>query len=153
MRPAAALGRLDALALHHAARARNKSRPGLVAVASRRVGGRLDVARAANTNFDVQLGVHLSLWLQVCGADMLPAISRSWAPSGCAGERESSCSTADHSFLQDARLSRTRSRRVVRWSKLVKPLQWQLTQHAYCVSPAAQIINLLTGGVLVRYVS
>ena len=45
VRPAAALGRLDALALHHAARARNKSRPGLVAVASRQVGGRLDVAR------------------------------------------------------------------------------------------------------------
>ena len=149
VRPAAALGRLDALALHHAARARNKSRPGLAALASPRVGG--GSTRRANTNFDVQLGVHLSLWLQVCGAHILPAISRSRAPSGCAGERESSCSTADHSFLQDARLSRTR--RVVRWPKLVKPLRWQLTQHAYCVSPAAQIINLLTGGVLVRYVS
>ena len=31
--------------------------------------------RHANTNFDVQLGVHLSLWLQVCGADMLDGTS------------------------------------------------------------------------------
>ena len=33
--------------------------------------------------------------------------------------------------------------RVARWSNIIKPLQWQLGQHAYCLSAAAQNLRLL----------
>ena len=42
--------------------------------------------------------------------------------------------------------------RVARWSFLIKPLQWQLGQHAYCLGTAAQSLWVGFEGIVVWYV-
>ena len=42
--------------------------------------------------------------------------------------------------------------RVARWSNIIKPLQWQLGQHAHCLGTAAQSLWVGFEGIVVWYV-
>ena len=108
--------------------------------------------RRASTNFNAQLGVHFFLWLEVRGAVTLdgtnhPRIKISPGVACCA---RFTGWTQPHSHVRG---QPRRPCRVARWSNLIKPLQWELGLHAYCLSPAAQLITVSSGGVFVQYVS
>ena len=148
-RPAAVLGQPCALSLGHAARARNKSCPGLVALASPCAGARcgtLMQTSSCGSEFILLDGskcAALARW-------MVPTILASAARQEWAGVLASSAGCG-HVALREGRTRRPC--RVARWSNLIKPLQWELGLHAYCLSPAAHSAKVSSGAMVVQYVS
>ena len=133
----AALGRPGALALRRAARARNKSRPGLVALASPCVGARCGTPTQTSscgsefTLLDGSKCAALARW-------MVPTILASRAHQKWVAVLASPAGRG-HVVMREGRPRWLC--RVARWSNLIKPLQWQLGQHvdAYCLGTAGQL--------------
>ena len=143
---AAVSGRSDALALGHAARARKESCPGLVALTS--------VCAGAQCRLPTQTSSCGSEFILLDGSKcaalacwMVPTILASAARQEWAGVLASSAGCG-HAALREGRTHRPC--RVARWSHLTKPLQWQLGQHACCLSAAAQNLWVSSGGLVVR---
>ena len=144
----AALGRPGALALRRAARARNKSRPGLVALASPCVGARCGMPTQTSscgsefTLLDGSKCAALAHW-------MVPTILASRARQKWVAVLASPAGRG-HVVMREGRPRWLC--RVARWSNLIKPLQRQLGQHAYCLGTAAQSLWVGFEGIVVWYV-
>ena len=131
---AAVLGRPDTLVLGHAARSQNKTRPGLVAMASPCAGARFDTpmqTSSCGSEFMLLDGSKCAAFARW----MVPTILASRSCKEWAGGLALPAGRG-HVAMREGRTRRPC--RVARWPKLVKSLQWQLAQHAYCLSPAAQ---------------
>ena len=132
-RPAAVLGQPCALSLGHAARARNKSCPGLVALASPCAGARYGTLMQTSS----------------CGSEFIlldgskcAALTRWMVSTVFASKSRQEWVDVLASPAGRGRTAVRRGRtcgpcRVARCSNLIKPLLWQLGQHVCCLSPAA----------------
>ena len=132
-RPAAVLGQPCALSLGHAARARNKSCPGLVALASPCAGARCGTLMQTSS----------------CGSEFIlldgskcAALTRWMVPTVFASKSRQEWVDVLASPAGRGNTAVRRGRtcgpcRVARCSNLIKPLLWQLGQHVCCLSPAA----------------